>query len=363
MRWVERDMRKVAVIISIFLFLLLLLWIPSFKVSAQRNIGGAAAPTPTILQATPTPDLTVTVLAKQKLREDVDQGQHTFENWFWANGVAFLSVLVIVGGGLIGYLRWRADQRTTRLMAQQAYDVEQLTEKQRAESEREIVLENHREAAFQAYIDKMSELLLHEKLRMSQSGSEVREIARVRTLTVLTQLDGRRKGNVLQFLHKEELIRLEYTEEGFINYSVRIISLEGADLSRANLIKTSLRGSDLGMTDLSYAKLHKADLEHTNLELTRLRGTDLSEANLRDTRLIYADFSGADLSKAILDGASFEAANLEEAGSLQDTRLHDVRGLSKGKLKACKAKGAIIDEATLDSSTQPPTSPPPQSQQ
>ena len=38
-------------------------------------------------------------------------------------------------------------------------------EQQRAKAEREIAEDNQREAALQAYINEMSELLLHENLR------------------------------------------------------------------------------------------------------------------------------------------------------------------------------------------------------
>jgi hypothetical protein len=48
---------------------------------------------------------------------------------------------------------------------------------------------NQRETALQAYIDKMSELLLEKHLRESQPNDEVRKIARVRTLTILPRLD------------------------------------------------------------------------------------------------------------------------------------------------------------------------------
>jgi hypothetical protein len=52
--------------------------------------------------------------------------------------------------------------------------------------------DNQREAALQAYIDKMSELLLANHLRNSAEDEEVRKIARVRTLTVLRRLDAAR---------------------------------------------------------------------------------------------------------------------------------------------------------------------------
>src|SRR5438309_356259 len=72
----------------ILMFLISLLGVSLSTANAQVNTGGAATPTLAIVQATPTVDLTVTVLAKQKLQEDVDQGQRTLGNWLWANGAA-----------------------------------------------------------------------------------------------------------------------------------------------------------------------------------------------------------------------------------------------------------------------------------
>src|SRR5205085_3193827 len=67
-------------------------------------------------------------------------------------------------------------------------------------NEQAISSDNQQEAALQAYLDKMSELLLKEGLRQSETDSEVRNIARARTLTMLRKLDGQRKGSLLQFL-------------------------------------------------------------------------------------------------------------------------------------------------------------------
>src|SRR5438270_7688512 len=74
-------------------------------------------------------------------------------------------------------------------------------------NEQTIASDNQREAALQDYIDKMSELLLHEKLRKSELDSEVRNIARVPTLNVLSRLDKERKRSVLQFLYESSLIK------------------------------------------------------------------------------------------------------------------------------------------------------------
>lgn len=63
--------------------------------------------------------------------------------------------------------------------------------------------QREQDAALQTYLDKMSELLvdkeLHEK---AEPYDDTRVTARTRTLTVLRQLDGRRKRNVLLFLRE-----------------------------------------------------------------------------------------------------------------------------------------------------------------
>ncbi|HVB20435.1 MAG TPA: hypothetical protein VNG51_00630 [Ktedonobacteraceae bacterium] len=64
-------------------------------------------------------------------------------------------------------------------------------------NEMKIAGDNQREAALQAYIDKMSELLLEGKLRGSDTDNEARTMARVRTLTVLPRLDKLRKRSVI----------------------------------------------------------------------------------------------------------------------------------------------------------------------
>ncbi len=123
-------------------------------------------------------------------------------------------------------LRADNEQQAARL---RAYN-ERIAAKFRAEAEREISLDNQREAVLQAYINEMSELLLHENLRKSKSEGEVRKIARVRTLTVLPRLDGKRKRNLLLFLYDAALL-----DRGH-----QIIDVSDADLSEADLSEVTL---------------------------------------------------------------------------------------------------------------------------
>jgi hypothetical protein len=66
------------------------------------------------------------------------------------------------------------------------------TNKQQQSNEA-VAQDDQHEKVLQGYIDKLSELLLIHGLRESSSGSEVRSIARVRTLTVLHSLNNARE--------------------------------------------------------------------------------------------------------------------------------------------------------------------------
>ncbi len=106
--------------------------------------------------------------------------------------------------------------------------------------EQAVTEQRAKETALQTYFDKMTELLLKENLRKSKVESEVRAVARTRTLTVLRRLDKDRKGALIQFLY----------EAGLIDKNNRVI-----DLSRADLSGADLREINIGRA--KYTKNHK----------------------------------------------------------------------------------------------------------
>src|SRR5215212_8110326 len=75
---------------------------------------------------------------------------------------------------------------------------QQRVEDQRAEAERELAEQRAQDEALQAYLNQMSNLLLENDLRESKEDSEVRTLARARTVTVLGRLDPRRKTALTQ---------------------------------------------------------------------------------------------------------------------------------------------------------------------
>jgi uncharacterized protein YjbI with pentapeptide repeats len=222
---------------------------------------------------------------------------------------------------------------------------------------RQRAIEDQRaqDTALQAYLDQMGNLLLEKDLRTSKEDSEVRTLARARTLTVLARMDPSRRYDVMQFLVEAELVQ-EVEGRGPIiglgGAQLRDVELEtdlhGADLSEAELSGaylewTKLSGANLrsaslnnvapfglGKTDLVYAKLIDADLSYA----------DLSYADLRYARLIDADLSGADLSDVDLDAANLRGAILSEA-DLSDAEL-SYADLSDANLSGANLRGAEI---------------------
>jgi uncharacterized protein YjbI with pentapeptide repeats len=179
------------------------------------------------------------------------------------------------------------------------------TNRQTRESNRENK-DNQRETALQAYLDNMSELLLHEKLHTSTGDNteveEARKIARIRTLTVLPRLDSARKRNVLQFLYESGLI--ETVNSSGASHTP-IVDLQDADFRGAHLAGISLPGADLrganfeGANLLGMANLSKVNLSKANLSKATLGFINLSGANLSGTNLIEADFTGFQSIKGI----------------------------------------------------------------
>jgi hypothetical protein len=157
--------------------------------------------------------------------------------------------------------------------------------------------------ALQAYLDKMSDLLITEKDRPSLYDEDptdsLRSVARARTLTALPRLDGGRQARVVKFLHESSLITKDRT----------IVDLEGADLRGADLSEARLRDANLSFVDLSGADLSRAVLSRANLNGADLTGAWLTRANLE----------GADLREANLIGA-FQA-NLQSAGFLENATM------------------------------------------
>jgi len=234
--------------------------------------------------------------------------------WDWLQ-LLIIPVVLAIAGFWLSQIQKRREERITQ---------------GQKEVEQEVATDNQRESLLQAYIDKMSELLVEKQLHKSAPENELREIARVRTLTVLSRLDGPRKRSVLQFLHEASLID---KDKHIID--LRGADLRGAKLSGVNLCGTDLSGAYLGSVDLSRATLDGATLSEEDLHHANLRGATLNGANLRGATLSGANLRGATLCGADLREADLRRANLSQAD------------LSQANLSEANLSGATLDGANL----------------
>src|SRR5947209_10238128 len=114
-------------------------------------------------------------------------------------------------------------------------------------------LDQERQATFDTYLDRMSDLLLTDHLLTAPQGSPVIAIAEARTLTALRDLDAPRRSQLVRFLWKAQL------DTG----NSPVVTLNAAPLSSTtfqhallydiNFSKTLLIGSTFNDCNLSNA--------------------------------------------------------------------------------------------------------------
>lgn len=242
---------------------------------------------------------------------------------------------------------------------------------QRSESavEREIAVDRQQEAALQAYLDRMGDLLLSEKLQEAASVKAL-NVMRVRTLTVLRELNAARNGIVVRFLRdiglagqQESKLFVAANLEGadlkevnlsqtnlenarlkgadleksfFISANLQDAILPDTNLERAHMSHIDLNGAVLTNANLQFAGLYKARLQHTNLVGVNLKGANLVSADLEGANMDGVNLEGNDLRSVNLKGASLQRANLKGA-QVSDEQLATVRSL----------KGAIMPDGTI----------------
>jgi hypothetical protein len=203
------------------------------------------------------------------------------------------------------------------------------TGREHAASEQDLAAERRHQTTLDTYYDSMTALMVDGYLRGVGQDANVRHVAQARTLAVLRSLDGRRKGDVLQFLYdsgligKKPIIHLKDAD-------LRKAQLAGANLCKAQLWLADLTGADLTGADLDGADLWLVDLRYARLRGATLRGAHLGGANLFGADLYGADLTGANLRKTILDGANLLQAvvtvqQLSRAQSLRRLRLPNGR--------------------------------------
>src|SRR5215204_544862 len=276
----------------------------------------------------------------------------------------FLDLLIIpLALAIIGFGFTAQQQARQTHIDTKRYERAQAVEEQRAQN-----------AALQAYLDQMSQLILDSKLLEAEQGGPVHILARARTITAITQFDGENNQAVTRFLSESGLLRKQAL---LAKADLEDARLHKAMLQEANLAGTHLKGANLtdavllnavffsaegkvdGGIQATTAELPKADLSRAallgaNLSGCLLRDATLTDATLQSADLRSADLQGADLSHAVLQGADLSSADLTDA-KLTDADLTDAKGWTTEQLIAARSlEGATMpDGQTLKSDKMP----------
>ncbi|MGA1263502.1 MAG: pentapeptide repeat-containing protein [Prochlorothrix sp.] len=238
--------------------------------------------------------------------------------------------------------------------------------------EQSIATDRYQQEALNQYFDRVSKILeendkssvlgeaeggatFTEKKDLALTGVKV-AIIRSRTLTTLRELDGRRKGLLVQFLMENALIRgsnpfiplegADLQEANLMNLNLSLENLAGADLRRANLQGAYLEDAILTDADLRNADLRIADLTNADLTGAQISSGLLGGTQMLGTVLDRADLSGADLGGAYLEDASLYGANL--LGAFLENVFLENADLSETNLYDASLSNALLEEALLD---------------
>ena len=225
---------------------------------------------------------------------------------------------------VIGFVfTMQQDERQQRIEDQRARQAQKI-ENQRAEADRELEEQRAQQDTLQSYLDQMGALLLDLDLRTSDENSDVRRLARARTLVVLEALSSHRHRRALRFLDETELIQAGPPDRppiiGLKDASVRNLQLSGKRLLKGtDLTQATLSGGELAGADPESAILSSAHLEKANLSGANLRDADLSGAYLHDTDLRGADITNARITEEQLRRAeSLEGATMPNGQNLEE---------------------------------------------
>jgi Pentapeptide repeats (8 copies) len=192
--------------------------------------------------------------------------------WDWLMLLGVLAIPVAVAFG-------------TFMFSQQQTLTSQAVSERHHQTDLQIATDQQRENTLQIYLDRMTDLLLANKLDESKPGQEIQAVARARTLLVLPRLDSGRKRLVLQFLYEANLITIGNSTVNLSGADLSGENLFAADLSGANLQGATLLGANLSGATLDRADLHFADLSKANLNVAQLNFAELTGTTIAPEQL------------------------------------------------------------------------------
>lgn len=190
-------------------------------------------------------------------------------------------------------------QASEQRQAEERAKVEKEQAEERAKVEKDIAEANLREEAFQAYIDRMAAILINNKSRSElfsgvngkdYEDNSVRDIARIRTVTILRRLENdiNRQNRILHFLHDAELLQFLLKNANLSGINLSGVNFSGVNLKDVNFTNANLCGANFSESNLNGANFTNANLCGANLEKAHIQDTKFINSDLSNTRLVNA---------------------------------------------------------------------------
>ncbi len=215
--------------------------------------------------------------------------------WDWLQ-LLLLPVLLVGIALALGVQQYQQTQAT----AQQVHQQQAAMLHSAAEQQQDSLL--------RAYINNISDMIVHSKLLHSTPIDDVRVAAQADTLSTLQQLDPQHKGLLLSYLFQTKLINNDFQVINLRDANLRGADLHGLDLRDTYLYGADLRGANISGSNLSYATLVFVNLGGANLTAADLHGTDMRGANV--------------------SGSTLKGANLQDAQNTRDDQLAKAKSLA-----------------------------------
>ncbi len=173
-----------------------------------------------------------------------------------------------------------------------------------------IAEQQREEDMLRIYYGDIADYISDLGLGTSNETPGVRALATARTKTLLTNINGRRKGQIIQFLYEAKMLGFFFFDEDKNEMiSPAIINLEGTDLSGIDLEGAGVEGIYLKETILK-----EANLAGVRMDYACLRGANLQCADIRRR----ASFFKADLNRADLRNIKWDDTILIIASNFND---------------------------------------------
>lgn len=190
-------------------------------------------------------------------------------------------------------------------------------------------IENKQNEILDSYFRIISEFISNSNLLDTNKNKESRVIARTRTIVALENLEGERKGQVLQFLYESNLIDNEKINILGANFKclqvsgivLRKLTIKGVYFCNSNFENTFLDKSRFISCDFTNTNFNKSSMEDTSFEYSNLSKCKLSNIDLTKVNFEGSNLNDADLSNSIINRSQLDKIFKKKNLKLNNTEI------------------------------------------